>query len=225
MFERGYLKVGRIRGIPLRIHWTMPFGALLFSGFTFAPAFWVGFFVVVLVHELGHAALVRRYRQQVLSVDITGFGGLTRWSGNTTRTQRSVIAWGGVLAQLALLALAFGVAAVAGPPRSIVTAQLLSVFTMTNLWIIGLNLLPFPPLDGAEAWPLLGDVLRSWRTRGPGRARAAVHGSRVGRAAAGGRRTAVPALGVPRPAADVRGEGAGEHQSRRQSAAHRPAGW
>jgi Zn-dependent protease len=166
MFERGYLQIGRIRGIPLRIHWTMPLGALLFSGFSFAPAFWVGFFVVVLVHELGHAVLARRYRLHVLAIDITGFGGLTRFAGSTTRHERSVIAWGGVLAQALLFVLTLGVAFVTGPPRSWMLAQLVAVFTTANLFIIGLNLLPFPPLDGAQAWRLVGDLVRRWRGRG-----------------------------------------------------------
>ncbi len=165
MFERGYLQIGRIHGIPLRVHWTMPLGALLFSGFAFAPAFWVGFFVVVLVHELGHALLARRYRQHVLSIDITGFGGLTRFAGRATRREHAVIAWGGVLAQAILLAVTLGVVLAAGPPRSWILAELVAVFTTANLWIIGLNLLPFPPLDGATAWPLVGDLFRSWRNR------------------------------------------------------------
>ena len=33
--------------------------------------------------------------------------------------------------------------------------QLASVFTSTNLWLIVINLLPIPPLDGSEAWRLL----------------------------------------------------------------------
>lgn len=166
MFERGYLQIGRIHGIPLRIHWTMPIGALIFSGFAFAPAFWVGFFVVVLVHELGHALLARRYRQRVLSIDITGFGGLTRFAGRATRREHAVIAWGGVLAQALLLAVTLGVVLAAGSPRSWILAQLVAVFTTANLWIIGLNLLPFPPLDGATAWPLIGELFQNWRNRG-----------------------------------------------------------
>jgi len=188
MFERGYLQIGRIHGIPLRIHWTMPLGALLFSGFSFAPAFWVGFFVVVLVHELGHAMLARRFRLHVLAIDITGFGGLTRFAGSSTRHERSVIAWGGVLAQALLLVLTLGVVFVTGPPSSWMLVQLVAVFTTANLFIIGLNLLPFPPLDGAQAWPLVGDLVRRWR----GRRR---HGPRRG----AGRRSSRPRWPRARP--------------------------
>jgi Zn-dependent protease len=159
MWERGYLRVATIRGVPIRIHWTMPLGALLFGGLRFAPAFWVGFLLLLLVHELGHAALVRKYGHRVLSVDITGFGGLCRWSGWASPNQRGVIAWGGVLAQAALLVVVLAALLVVGLPSTWFGAELVSVLVWTNLWLIGLNLLPFPPLDGAEAWPLVRRLL------------------------------------------------------------------
>jgi hypothetical protein len=43
---------------------------------------------------------------------------------------------------------------------------LAQVFTTTNLWIIGFNLLPIEPLDGARAWPLFPLLWRRLR-RGP----------------------------------------------------------
>ncbi len=177
MFASGYWQIARFRGIPLRVHWSLVLGALLFSGFRIEPAFWLGFVLVVLVHEAGHAALVRMYRQHVLSIDITGFGGLTRWSGATTAMQRSVIAWGGVLAQGVLLVATLAVLALAGPPRTVATAELASVLTTTNLWIMGLNLLPIPPLDGALAWRLLPALVERLRRRGPPRRPGAPRGA------------------------------------------------
>lgn len=155
MFESGFLTLGRFRGIPVRVHWTTPLGALLFTGFSFAPVAWLAFFLLVLVHELGHAAMVRRYRHRVLSVEVTGFGGLCRWAGNATPYERGAIAWGGVLAQMALLVATLGYVMLAGAPRTFVGADLYEVFVGTNLRLALLNLLPMPPLDGAEAWPFL----------------------------------------------------------------------
>ena len=165
MFDRGYLTLGRIHGIPIRAHWTMPLGALIFGGFRFAPAFWLGFFLLVLAHELGHAYFVRRYRHHVLAIEVTGFGGLCRWSGYATPYERAVIAWGGVVAQGLILILAVALLMVFGPVRSLWAAELAHVFTTTNLWLIGLNLLPFRPLDGAEAWPLVRHVFDGIRSR------------------------------------------------------------
>jgi stage IV sporulation protein FB len=170
MFDRGFLTIARLKGIPIRIHWTMPVGALVFGGLRFAPAFWLGFFVLVLVHELGHAFYVQRYGHRVLSIEVTGFGGLCRWSGAATPYERAAIAWGGVVAQGLLLLAALAVLLALGPPRALWSAELAHVFTRTNLWLIGLNLLPFRPLDGAEAWPLARYVFDRLRERrGPGR--------------------------------------------------------
>jgi hypothetical protein len=52
-----------------------------------------------------------------------------------------------------------------GRPTTYSGAELVSVLTTTNLWLIGINLLPVPPLDGAEAWPLLKHARDAWRAR------------------------------------------------------------
>jgi hypothetical protein len=165
MFDRGSLTVARLRGIPIRLHWTLPLGALVFGGFRFAPGFWAGFLLLVLFHELGHAALVRAFRLRVEGIDITGFGGLCHWSGRATATERGVIAWGGVLAQALLLAGTVAALFLLGRPRTAFAAELVSVFTYTNVWLIALNLLPVPPLDGFEAWKLVGHLARGGRLR------------------------------------------------------------
>ena len=161
----------RIGGIPIRAHWTLPLGALVFSGFRFAPGFWLGFFLLVLIHELGHALIVRAFRLRVVGIDITGFGGLCHWAGPATERQRGAIAWGGVLAQSVLLVLAFAWLTLAGRPSNAFVAELASVFLYTNVLLIGLNLLPIPPLDGYEAWRFIGHILRGRgsRPRGPTR--------------------------------------------------------
>jgi len=165
MFEQGYLTVGRWRGAPIRLHFSLPLGALLFSGFRFEPVFWVAFFGLVLIHEFGHAMVARRLGQTVLSIDVTGFGGICRWAGSATDYDRSRIAWGGVAAQAVVLAVAVAVAFALPAEGSLLRAQLLSVFIGTNLWLMALNLLPLAPLDGAQAWRLPGQLLARHRGR------------------------------------------------------------
>jgi len=165
--ERGYFRVGRVRGAPVRIHWTTPIGAFLFSGMivgaAFAPGAWAAFVLLVLVHELGHAALVRRFGLRVLAIDVHGAGGACRWQGHATELQRAKIAWGGVLAQALLLVATALVAPIA--PREPLVAQIVQTWTATNVLMIAFNLLPIRGLDGAEAWTLL-----RWRNlRGAGK--------------------------------------------------------
>jgi Zn-dependent protease len=138
----------------------------------FVPGFWLGFFLLVLIHELGHAVLVRRYRQQVVSIDIHALGGVCWWSGDPTAIDRARIAWGGVLAQAVAYAIARGAIEMAGPPDGVFTAQMAVAFTTTNVWLMAINLIPVAPLDGAEAWKLPGLLARQRRAR-PGGARKA----------------------------------------------------
>jgi len=166
--ESGYLKLGRFGRAPIRVHWTAPLGAFVFSWFRFAPAAWAAFVVLILIHELGHAILVRRFGLVLESVDVHGFGGVCRYHGTPPPLRRSIIAWGGVLGQAALLAIASVVWLLLPPLASpiandIVHGQLLDTFLRANLIVMAINLLPIPGFDGAEAWKLFGrDGLRAW---------------------------------------------------------------
>jgi Zn-dependent protease len=154
--KSGYLWLGRFRGAPVRLHWTVPLGAVVFTGFRFAPGGWLGFVLLILLHEIGHAIAVAYARQRVVSVDVLGIGGLCRYAGHPTPRQSVLIAWGGVLAQAALLVgtvvLFVGFL---GRPTHAFTRDLADVLVSTNMWLIAINLLPIPPLDGAEAWGVL----------------------------------------------------------------------
>lgn len=73
----------------------------------------------------------------------------------------ATIAWGGVAAQALLLAVAAPVSS-AGLLTDPFALRLLSVFTSTNLLLIGLNLLPIPLLDGSRAWSAIPLWWRHW---------------------------------------------------------------
>jgi len=161
----GYLTLGRWRGAPVRAHWSLPIGAFVFGQGQFVPGFWLGFFLLLLVHELGHAVLVKRYGHRVRSIDLHGLGGACCWTGEPTAIDRARIAWGGVLAQAVAYGIAVAAIALAGPPESALAAQLASAFTTTNIWLIAINLLPVSPLDGAEAWKLPRLLAAQRRTR------------------------------------------------------------
>lgn len=150
----GYFTIGRLFGMPVRIHWTTPIGAAALSGFAFVPGAWIGFLLLVLAHEMGHALLIRAFGGHVLALQLHGIGGECVWDGYSTSRQRSIIAWGGVLGQLAVLLTTPLWASLLAPGQHPFLAQLVSMFTGTNVAMMVLNLLPIPPLDGAEAWRL-----------------------------------------------------------------------
>lgn len=158
MLSSGYWRVASWHGVPIRLHWTIPVGMLFLGGFKIRPLFWLAFFVIVLVHELGHAYWVHRFGHKVHRLDITGFGGACVWSGNASGAERSLIAWGGVIAQLCLLAVAVVLTAVLG--WGFLSTSLGYAWTVTNVFLIILNLIPVSPFDGAEAWKIFSAVRR-----------------------------------------------------------------
>lgn len=172
MFETGYLTVARWKGTPIRVHWTTPIGMLLFGRFAFVPGFWLGYLLLVGLHEMGHAFLARRMGLRAHSIEIHALGGQCRFGGaSISPWQHAVVAWGGVLAQAVLLVIAVAVMLFAPLPPVAFVYELLSALVYTNLWLMALNLLPMPPLDGAQAWR----IVPLWRER---RARRAMSAAR-----------------------------------------------
>jgi Zn-dependent protease len=152
--DRGYFTAGRLHHAPVRIHWATPIGMFVLTGFAIVPSVWAAFLVIILVHEAGHAYFVRHFRLSVVSIDVHGLGGVCRWQGHASDIAISIIAWGGVLAQLALLAVTEIVARVLQGAGGPLVGAILVTLTATNIAIILLNLLPFPGFDGFDAWRL-----------------------------------------------------------------------
>lgn len=162
----GSWTIAHWKGVPIRIHVSVVFGLLWFSRLTFAPGLWTGFLLLVLAHELGHAALVFANRATPTEVVLHGFGGECSWSGRVSPLGRAVIASGGVVAQGIVYVIATSFVK-SHPPENLFAWQVASVFAgRTNLYMIAFNLIPMPPLDGAEVWkmfPLLAERLRPSR--------------------------------------------------------------
>ncbi len=156
---RGAITLLRYRGIPVRAHWSLPLVALLMGGLRFAPGAWIGWLLVVLLHEMGHAFWALRYRMEVREILLHGLGGHCAYVGMPSPRQRAVVAWGGVMAQAIVFAIALPVSRLV-PAANEHVADLYGVLVASNLYVALLNLVPIPPLDGAEAWKLVPMMLR-----------------------------------------------------------------
>ncbi len=153
MFRTGLWTIARWRGIPIRLHWSIPVGAFFLGRMEFVPGFWVGFVLLVLVHELGHAFLAQRRRLAVYEVQVHGLGGVCAHRSGSP-FDNSIVAWGGVLAQLLVLFVpAFVTMQFVAMPNAFLR-EMMWALTETNLFIAGINLIPIEPLDGAKAWQL-----------------------------------------------------------------------
>jgi hypothetical protein len=180
--------VGRFRGAPVRLHLSLVLGLMMYSRGRWAPGAWVACVLITLLHELGHALLVARFRLTVVAIDVHALGGECSYRGEVTAWRRSVIAWGGVLAQALLLAATATALALGATPEAGFARELVTAFLWPNAFNIGLNLLPIEPLDGSRAWGLFPRAWARWRRR---RGRAATR--RTGAAT-------TPAARPPKPA-------------------------
>jgi len=162
MGSGGYFTVARWRGIPIKIHWSAPIGAVLWTGGSPSLARICAWVFMIVLHELGHAVLVRRAGAWVTHVTVHGMGGECWWQGDVTPIERAMIAFGGVWAQglLALGAFAF---AWISPPETQLAFDLIDMFTRYNLYNAAFNLVPVPPLDGSQAWKLFPLLWKKWR--------------------------------------------------------------
>ncbi|MBI2392594.1 MAG: hypothetical protein HYV09_23620 [Deltaproteobacteria bacterium] len=169
--ERDSFRIGSYRGIPVFLHWTWILGALIVlavGSFDLLAAIGLvlGATLVIFVHELGHAAILRAYRGRVLAIAFFAWGGECRYvDEDLDPLQRSVVAWGGVLGQAALFAIAW---MVVGTRKrfgvSFVDALVWAMLAM-NVRMMVLNLLPVRPFDGRHALSLPLQVFRRYRAR------------------------------------------------------------
>jgi Zn-dependent protease len=157
---RGAITLFRYRGVPIRAHWSLPIVALMVGGLRFAPGAWFAWLLVVTLHEMGHAFWALRYRMDVREIMLHGLGGHCAYAGDPSPRQRAVVAWGGVMAQGILFAIAMPISWLVPAPNEVV-ADVYDVLIGMNLYVALLNLIPIKPLDGAEAWKLVPMLLRS----------------------------------------------------------------
>ena len=161
-------QIGRVLGIPLRVHvsWFIVFALLSWSlSQGYFPAvlrhvpmwqYWVLgivaallLFVSVLVHELGHCIVALRYRIPISQITLFIFGGMAQIKREApTPKAEFLIAIAGPLVSV-LIALGFWGAAVfpGAPPGMMAIAEYLMNI---NFVLAAFNLVPGYPLDGGR---------------------------------------------------------------------------
>lgn len=174
---KGSLTIGRLFGTALRVHWSAAviaavLGSMLARDLGTTVAF-VGigsFFVAIIVHELAHALVARRFGIGTTSIELWGLGGLARLEREPSSPRaEGWIAAAGPLVNL----LIGGLAALATwASRANGGAWALSVsllwFAVVNLGLAAFNILPGSPLDGGKVlravrWSRHGDRFRAMR--------------------------------------------------------------
>ncbi|MFT3773476.1 MAG: hypothetical protein QM820_49500 [Minicystis sp.] len=163
MVERsfsGTLLRFRVLGIPVRVETTFLITTFIlgYSGRSSLRSFlsWLGVvFVSVLVHELGHALVGRRFGLEP-DIVLYGWGGLTSWTSGSQPSppRRLAIAIAGPAVGI-VLGLACWLAKGAVPLNALQVRRVLDDFVYASAIWGAVNLVPILPLDGGLAFEAL----------------------------------------------------------------------
>lgn len=166
-------KIATLFGVPVIVRGSFPTTGLLIAcfangGLVGMIAYPIAFAILILVHELGHWAAARAQGLKVFAVVISGVGGscLTQLPRGVRDT--FVLYSGGLFAQAALLMTTLVTIAILGDPASESWRAVVTTFTIVNLLLMAVNLVPGKirddlSNDGAILW----DLLRHVTGRGP----------------------------------------------------------
>jgi Zn-dependent protease len=185
------LRIGRVFGVPLRIHWSVPLLVFLFgyglgsrtlpawipgqSDTTYTVAGLIGALLLLLsllAHESAHAVTARIKGIPVQNVTLWALGGMTEMGKPPAPGAAFLVAVSGPLTSLVIGGAAFG--AGIGVDTGLgwaVPAAVMVWLGWANLLLGVFNLLPAAPLDGgrvvqAAMWWRTGDRERAERAAG-----------------------------------------------------------
>jgi len=191
------LKVATIAGIPIKIHWTFLFTILIIASIVLKhkmdlttsmllSLFVVILFVLVIMHEYGHALMARRFHIKTRDIIITPIGGIARLEGMPKRpVQELLVAFAGPFVNLFLALIFFGVLyAMETEDFFLREKESIEVLTdpvgfifliaMMNTILFVFNLFPAYPMDG-------GRILRALLSMKMSRRKATIIAANVGR--------------------------------------------
>jgi Zn-dependent protease len=160
----------RILGARVYVHWSVLLVVALLALMSFkspihAAVAILSYLGVTTVHEIGHAIAARRLGYAVEAIHVAVLHGRCVYEAPETELDDVQIAWGGVLAQLAIAAPVLTIAR-AFPEYDFGYAAPAIVFLgYVNMLLALVNLAPAPGLDGATAWRLIPLLARRWRAR------------------------------------------------------------
>jgi Zn-dependent protease/CBS domain-containing protein len=184
------LKVGKILGIDVYLHFTfllllafLGFLSWTSTGSVYAALGGVAvigaLFGCVLLHELGHALMARRYGIKTSDITLLPIGGVARLERMPERpVQELLVALAGPAVNLAIAAVLFvGILVSRGFPAlsevSLSGGSIWERLLLVNLLLVAFNLLPAFPMDG-------GRVLRALLAARLGRRRATAIAANIG---------------------------------------------
>lgn len=181
------LPIGRLVGIPIRLHWTFFLLIVLVAAVDWSAgehavvsglAWIVALFTSVVIHEIAHCIVARRRGAHVLGIVLFPLGGLSQLETMPKApSDELAVAIIGPLTSLAIGILLLAAGAVVGAhvwPPTLFVGSWWARLSWLNLLLGAFNLLPALPMDG-------GRVLRATLERGRSHLEATILAGRIAR--------------------------------------------
>jgi Zn-dependent protease len=169
---RGNISLGKVFGIPLRLHYTW---FIIFAWVTFSLVFYDAgqtypieqrivlgiltsllFFASIIIHELAHSILAIRNNIPVKEITLFVFGGVSQITKEATHPRAELsIAMVGPLTTLALAGIFYGLHLLLAATNQILGASLMWWLAWINVLLAVFNLIPGFPLDGGRIFRAL----------------------------------------------------------------------
>lgn len=159
-------RIARIAGIDVNVHWSfiilpmlVGFSALSndrgLAAAAYSVAFVLAIFGCVLLHELGHALMARRFGIQTSSITLLPIGGVASLDRMPERPlQELAVALAGPAVNVviaALLVIPIWVGSAGQMPSAVaISNSFLGQLMLTNIALVIFNLLPAFPMDGGR---------------------------------------------------------------------------
>jgi Zn-dependent protease/CBS domain-containing protein len=164
---RGNISLGRVFGIPLRLHYTW---FIIFALVTFSLVLYpleqpypieqrillgiltsVLFFASIITHELAHSILAIRNKIPVKEITLFVFGGVSQITKEATSPRVELsIAIVGPLSSLAMAGIFYGLYLLLAGAQQSLAASLMQWLAVINVILALFNLIPGFPLDGGR---------------------------------------------------------------------------
>lgn len=145
-------------GFPITVHWMFWLNTALLGGAIGAStpaemralaAFMIAAFLSVLIHELGHASVMRKFGDRNVQVVLYAFGGYAQGSRWFSRWQDILLTAAGPGLQIAAGLAVYFAMGIWQPP-SVWLGYLAAQFMFVSIFWAILNLVPILPLDGGR---------------------------------------------------------------------------
>ncbi|MDP2168526.1 MAG: site-2 protease family protein [Thermodesulfovibrionales bacterium] len=183
--QSGSLKIASVMGIPIRVHfsWLIIFGLITWSLSTYyfptaAPelpgmSYWISgvlaallLFLSVVLHELSHSFVARRYGIAIAGITLFIFGGVAQMKGEPRSPGvEAKMALAGPLASFVIALIFLAAGAMAAPQAA---KALFQYLFRLNIILGVFNLIPGFPMDGGRVvraflWQKTGNYLEATR--------------------------------------------------------------